>query len=44
MFRASFRDNDSHFFFVGADMQFTSQINGSLRVGAEYLGLLQCEH
>jgi len=31
------RDSDSHFFFVGADEQFTSQLNGSIRVGGEYL-------
>ncbi|MGA2540273.1 MAG: outer membrane beta-barrel protein [Verrucomicrobiota bacterium] len=31
------RDNDSHFFFVGADEAFTSQLNGSIRVGGEYL-------
>jgi hypothetical protein len=31
------RDNDSHFFFVGADDTFTSQLNGSIRVGGEYL-------
>jgi hypothetical protein len=31
------RDSDSHFFFVGADERFTQQLNGSIRVGGEYL-------
>jgi hypothetical protein len=31
------RNSDSHFFFVGADEAFTSQLNGSIRVGGEYL-------
>ena len=31
------RDSDSHFFFVGADEAFTSQLNGSIRVGGEYV-------
>jgi hypothetical protein len=31
------RDNNSHFFFVGADEQFGSQVSGSLRVGGQYL-------
>ena len=31
------RDSDSHFMFVGADMQFTPQITGKIRAGAEYL-------
>jgi hypothetical protein len=31
------RNSDSHYFFVGADKQFTSQLNASIRVGGEYL-------
>jgi hypothetical protein len=31
------RNSDSHFFFVGADEQFTSKLSGSIRVGGEYL-------
>ena len=31
------RDSDSHYFFVGADQEFTSQLHGSIRVGGEYL-------
>ena len=34
---SQFRNSDSHFFFVGADEAFTSQLNGSIRVGGEYL-------
>lgn len=32
----TFRDNYSHYFFVGADHNFNSQLNGSVRVGAQY--------
>jgi hypothetical protein len=31
------RDNDSHFFFVGADRELTSQLTGRIRVGGQYL-------
>jgi hypothetical protein len=31
------RDNDAHFFFVGADEHFTSTLSGSIRAGGEYL-------
>jgi hypothetical protein len=31
------RNSDSHFFFVGADESFTPTLNGSIRVGGEYL-------
>jgi len=31
------RNNDSHFFFVGADKQFTSTLVGRIRAGGEYL-------
>ena len=31
------RNNDSDFIFVGANVQFTPQINGQIRAGAEYL-------
>ena len=31
------RDSDSDFFFIGVDEQFGSQVNGSLRVGGQYL-------
>jgi hypothetical protein len=34
---AHVRNTDSHFVFVGADESFTSQINGSIRVGGEYV-------
>lgn len=30
------RDRYSHFFYVGADQNFSSQLNGSARVGIEY--------
>jgi len=31
------RDNDAHFFFVGVDERFTDTLNGSIRVGGQYL-------
>jgi hypothetical protein len=31
------RNSDSHYFFVGADERFTSQLNGSIRAGGQYL-------
>ncbi len=31
------RNNDAHFFFVGADERFTDTLNGSMRVGGQYL-------
>ena len=31
------RNSDSHFFFVGADEQFTSKLSGSIRAGGQYL-------
>ncbi len=31
------RDYDDHFIFVGADERFTDTLNGSIRVGAQYL-------
>ena len=31
------RNNDAHFFFVGADEHFTSTLSGSIRAGGEYL-------
>jgi hypothetical protein len=31
------RNSDSHFGFVGADQSFTPDLNGSIRVGAEYI-------
>ena len=31
------RNNDSHFFFVGADKQLMSQLTGRIRVGGEYV-------
>jgi hypothetical protein len=36
-YRSNIRNDDSHFGFVGVDESFTPTINGSLRVGAEYL-------
>ena len=32
----SIRDNTSHYFYVGAEHAFSSQFNGTIRVGAEY--------
>jgi hypothetical protein len=32
----AFRDNRSHYFYVGADQNFTPTLNGSVRVGAQY--------
>jgi hypothetical protein len=34
---ANSRNTDSHFAFVGADESFTPDLNGSIRVGAEYV-------
>jgi hypothetical protein len=34
---ASSRDQDSHYFYVGADQTIGPRLNGSLRVGGEYL-------
>jgi hypothetical protein len=34
-FRASSRNNDDHFIFVGADQSFTPDLNASVRVGAQ---------
>ena len=34
---SNIRNNDSHFFFVGADWQMASQVTGRIRVGGEYL-------
>jgi hypothetical protein len=36
-YRSNIRNSDSHFAFVGADESFTPELNGSLRVGTEYL-------
>jgi hypothetical protein len=36
-YRSNIRNSDSHFVFVGADESFTPDLNGSIRVGAEYL-------
>ena len=36
-FRSNIRNSDSHFAFVGADESFTPELNGSLRIGGEYL-------
>jgi hypothetical protein len=35
--RASFRDTDSHFVFIGVDQAFNPQLNASLRVGGQYV-------
>lgn len=32
-----YRDNYSHYFYAGVDQQFTPTLNGSVRVGAQYL-------
>lgn len=34
---ANSRNDDQHFFFVGADESFTPDLNGSIRVGGEYI-------
>jgi hypothetical protein len=31
------RNSDSHFFYVGADKDFTSELHGSIRAGGEYM-------
>ncbi len=36
-YRSKVRDQDDHFFFVGADESFTPTLNGSIRVGGEYV-------
>ncbi len=33
---ADYRDSRNHYFYVGADQNFTETLNASLRVGAEY--------
>ena len=35
--KSNIRNDDEHFAFVGADEQFNPDLNGSIRVGAEYL-------
>jgi len=35
--KSNFRNEDSHTVFVGGDESFTPDLNGSIRVGAEYL-------
>ncbi|HWD19686.1 MAG TPA: outer membrane beta-barrel protein [Verrucomicrobiae bacterium] len=36
-FRANIRNSDSYFGFVGVDQSFTPNLNGTLRVGGEYV-------
>jgi len=36
-YMSSIRNSDSHFGFIGADESFTPNLNGSIRVGAEYI-------
>jgi hypothetical protein len=36
-FLSSIRNDDEHFLFIGADESFTPDLNGSIRVGGEYL-------
>jgi hypothetical protein len=36
-YNSNIRNDDSHFVFVGADQSFTPDLNGSIRVGGEYL-------
>jgi Putative beta-barrel porin 2 len=36
-YKSNSRNADSHFVFVGADESFTPDLNGSIRVGGEYL-------
>jgi len=40
-FRANIRNDDEHFVFIGADESFTPDLNGSIRVGAEYIDYTQ---
>jgi hypothetical protein len=35
--RSDVRDSDSHYVFVGGDQMITQDLNGALRVGAEYI-------
>lgn len=34
---SNIRNNTSHYFYVGADQNFNNQLNGSIRVGAQYI-------
>lgn len=36
-YTSKIRDQDSHYVFVGADESFTPSLNGSIRVGGQYL-------
>jgi len=36
-YRSDIRNSDSHFGFIGADQAFSPELNGSLRLGGEYL-------
>jgi len=36
-YKANIRNDDEHFGFIGVDESFTPDLNGSIRVGAEYI-------
>jgi hypothetical protein len=40
-YTANIRNDDEHFMFIGADESFTPDLNGSIRIGAEYLDYTQ---
>ena len=39
-----YRDNTSHYFYVGADENFTPTLNGAVRVGAQYVEYPNVDH